>query len=448
MATVEELTDAVLDAAETDDALADAAVPTRARAAAGLLRLALDRGQAADQARPFGSRPRVGTSATAAATPLSSRRRGGRLALLAEHPALLDVAEALGRTADHLLADVEQSAEPLVPSLRAGARLQDVVTRVGGDTAARPALIDGARLIRLAAAMSRRAAVSGSQELHDRDLPQVVALRIALSGIDGTQPITPREVRDRVRARFPCVAALPERPRLDQLISDAGLDLLYDDTAQAFRAATRAGDTTGLESRMPTAAAPAAVTAGFGDHLGQRLAESTRARSFLALGVSARTPDQFDKTIDRLRSRHGAQVFDITQALVDALRAQAAAAGVPWDAVRAADAAQTGTREAQGLAALVRRTLPEVSAAIETALAAATGPLLLTDASPLARYDALSLLSRWSDLSSPRPQAIWLVVPQLMGNHGPVVDGRPVPLAAPGQFVRFDAEALTERAPT
>jgi hypothetical protein len=30
----------------------------------------------------------------------------------------------------------------------------------------------------------------------------------------------------------------------------------------------------------------------------------------------------------------------------------------------------------------------------------------------------------------------------MINNYGPLVDGRPLPLAAPGQFVRLDAEWL------
>jgi hypothetical protein len=32
---------------------------------------------------------------------------------------------------------------------------------------------------------------------------------------------------------------------------------------------------------------------------------------------------------------------------------------------------------------------------------------------------------------------VWLLVPQMMGSLGPVLDGRPLPLAAPGQFLRL-----------
>ena len=94
------------------------------------------------------------------------------------------------------------------------------------------------------------------------------------------------------------------------------------------------------------------------------------------------------------------------------MRTQAAAVGLPWDMVQAADAARTGSRDAAGLAALVQRSLPAVDAAIETAAAGATEgtrPVLLTEIAPLARYGHLTTLSRWADLAARRPQAIWVL---------------------------------------
>jgi len=45
---------------------------------------------------------------------------------------------------------------------------------------------------------------------------------------------------------------------------------------------------------------------------------------------------------------------------------------------------------------------------------------------------------------------VWLVVPQLAANHGPVIDGQPVPLATPTQFTTLDSawvDALPSAAP-
>jgi hypothetical protein len=248
-----------------------------------------------------------------------------------------------------------------------------------------------------------------------------------------------------VRARFPALPTLPDRPRLDQLINDARLGLVYDEGQHGYRWPTRPADTKDLVSRQATVTASAAPQLVSGGRSGHRLAESSATRSFLALGVDA---DRTDRAVEALTSRFGAMAVDVTQVLVDAMRAQAAEVGLPWELVRAADAAPQGSRDATGLAALVQRSLPAIEAAIGTAVSAApegTRPVLLTEVAPLARYGHLAILSQWTDLAARRPQAIWVLVPQLSGSQGAIVDRRPLPLAAPGQFFRLDAGWIDSR---
>ncbi|MGH3192970.1 MAG: hypothetical protein ACRDOL_38090, partial [Streptosporangiaceae bacterium] len=416
------------------DTTAEAAPP--ARIGAGLLRLALDRAQALSRA-------------DAGDEQVSMRRRGGRIALLAADPALLDPAEALGRTADDLVAQARSAGDPLVPAGRAAQRLREDWARAmaslpspaGLGTAA---LGDG-RLLRLAAALATGAVLSGSNELYHRDLSVNDALALALKGAGGTQAVTAHEIRDRVRARFPALPPLPDRPRLDQLLAEAGLGLVYDDAEHGYRWPTRAADTKGLASRQATVTAPEGPQLVTGGRSGHRLAESAATRSFLALGVDA---DRTDRAVEALAGRFGAAVVDVTQVLIDTMRAQAAEVGLPWDLVQAADAAPAGSRDAAGLAALVQRSLAAVEETIAAAVSGVpegTRPVVLTEVAPLARYGHLAMLSRWTDLAARRPQAIWAIVPQLPGSRGAIIDKRPLPLAAPGQFFRLDAEWIDAR---
>lgn len=425
VATISELADAVLAAlAPAGDTTNE---PPPLRVATGLLRVALDRNLALSQADED-------------AAALSVRRRGGRIILLASDPALLDPAEAVGRMADHLVAHAASAGEPLVPAQRAAPRLQGTWTRATDGQEGSQQVPGADRLLRLAGALARDAALSGSLELHSRDLPVAVALRLALSGAASMQQLAPQEIRDRFRARFPALPLLPDLPRLEQLISDAGLDLRYDPSIRGFRHPTRSTDTTRLSSRPATIIRPAAPELVTGGREGHRLAESAAARSFLALGVDG---SRLDRAADALARRFGAVVLDVTQLLVDAMRGEAAAAGLPWDMVRAADAAAPGSREAAGLTVLVQRSLAAIDAAIDDACAAAaegTRPVLLTEVAPLARYGHLAMLAPRADLATRRRQAIWLLVPQLPGNQGAVIDGRPLPLAAPGQFFRLESD--------
>lgn len=426
VATVDELSAAMLAALPPAHPTSD--VPP-ARIAAGLLRLALDRAHALDRAE-------------AGDHPLTTRRRAGRIAMLATEPALLDAAEALGRAAEELVAQAVNAQEAVVPPRRSTPFLRDVLNRALGQAMPEPALGEAGRLLRLAAGLSQRAALSGADELHDRDLAQTTALAVALKGVGGAQPVTAQEIRDRVRARFPSLAPLPDRPRLDQLVDQSGLALVYDEGQRVFRGPARSAETTGLESRVVTRFVPAGPTLVAGGHIGHRLTESASSRSFLALGVDA---IRWDRAVQVLLTQFAAHLLDLTAVLVGAMRASAAEVGLPWERVRAADAAAPGSRDAAGLAVLVQRALPQVDDAIEVACSGApegTRPVLLVEASPLAQYGHLNLLSRWADLASPRAQAVWLLVPQLLGSRGAVIDGRPLPLAAPGQYLRLDADWL------
>ncbi|HEV2377801.1 MAG TPA: BREX system serine/threonine kinase PglW [Streptosporangiaceae bacterium] len=430
VATVDELVGAVLAAMPPVESVMGSVPPSRL--AAGLLRLALDRAQALIRADADEDR-------------IVTRRRDGRIALLATDAALLDPAEAIGRAADQLVTQAQAFGEQLVPATRAVPRLRETWARACTSEVTAATALDDARLLRLAAALARDTALSGSNELYHRDLPATEALALALQGVGGSQAVTAQEVRDRVRARFPALPPLPDRPRLDQFVNDAGLALVHDDFLHAYRSPTRVADTSGLGSRQATVTASSGPPLVAGGRVGHRLSESAASCSFLALGVDA---GKMDRAVAALTDRCHALVVDVTGVLIEAMRAQAAEVGLPWDMVRAADAAPQGSRDAAGLAALVQRSLPAVEAAIDTAATGAPSgirPVLLTELAPLARYGHLTMLSRWADLAAPRPQAIWALVPQLSGTRGAMVDKRPLPLAAPGQFFRLDNEWIDAR---
>lgn len=412
VATVAELTTTVLGALAPEDHPDE-------RLGRGLLRFALERRRAMNRAD--GSQQ-----------PVWVRRRGGVVMLLAEDQALFDVAESLAAEADRLVT-AGDPARAVVPAHRARARLEVAVP--AGVTVPDP-LAQAQRRVMLAAAASTHAAASGAGELHHRDLEPVAALELTFAGFGG-QNLAPDEIRERVRVRFPAVPELPRRPALDALVTEAGLGLTFDDRTRVYRPTTAATGTSGLESRQPTSHGAMTSPVGSTGALGARLEASIASRSFLALGVVAHRVPRF---VDAAQARYGATVVDVTGVLLDALRTASAAAGLPWELVRAADAEDESSRGRRGLYELVRRSWPEVEGAVEQALSGgdAGAPVVLTDAAPLARYDNMGMLTRWTDLAAPRRRAVWLVVPQLGGSHGPVVDGRPVPLAAPNQFVALD----------
>nr|WP_246300095.1 BREX system serine/threonine kinase PglW [Actinopolyspora biskrensis] len=440
VATVQTLTSEVLAALPE---LPQESAKQGERAAAGLLRLALDRYNEHEIAET--------------AEPLAKRRHGGRLALLAKEPVLLDAAEAAAQRAGELVTQATASGDFLVSQQRAAREIRTRFTRAfaagSTDAEANPPAITDLRLVRLAAQTSRGAALSARGELHAADLPAATAVRLALAGLAETAELSPAELTARVRARFPQLGALPERPELDAVVDRSGVGLRFDDGAYRSPHAARSA-TTGLPSRVGTSVpAPSEATLSRGDYLGATLAESISARSFLALGVAVRRSDEADRAAHVLALRYGGTVLDVTGMLVDEMKTVAGQKGLPWDLVRGADAAQEGSRDAQGLHALLNKAFPAVGERLDAEVfsegRAGAGPLILTELSPLARYGQLKMVARWSELAARRSRAVWVVLPQLSWMRGALVDSKPVQLGSNGQFVELDADWLaTQEAET
>lgn len=428
LATVDELTETLL------SEMAPRGVPAHAehdevRLVQGVFRAVLDRQRAL-------ARADVGIE------PLHTRRRDGRMSLVATHPELLEAAELLGREADRMVETATGADhEDVVPVGLTHERLTEAL----GDINTPEHLTDPIRLARLAAGVSTRARASGVGELHHRDLPIASAVSHALRGVGAHHGLSPRAVKERVAARFPNLTTLPDRPELDQVIATAGVGLVYDTRQGAYRPIDAAGDTTGLQTRQDTRIVVDVAPVSASGVAGQRLRDSRARHSFLALGIPGH---RLERATRVLTQEFGARPLDLTDVLLDALREQAVVAGMQWSTVQAADAAAGGTRPAQGLAALVTRALPTVTTAIEQVMSTDSGvdqPVLLTGAGTLARYGHLDVLAPWADLTRPRTQALWLEVPQLRADRGATIDGHPVHLNSPGQFVILDSEWLGAR---
>ena len=135
-----------------------------------------------------------------------------------------------------------------------------------------------------------------------------------------------------------------------------------------------------------------------------------------------------DRAVDALTSRFGAKVVDVTQVLIDAMKAQAAEFGLDWGFVQAADAAPEGTRDADGLECSSneacrpsRRRSPRRLSEVPDG----TRPVLLTDVAPLARYGHLNILGPWADLATAARRPSGCSSRNSPGTHGALVDRRP-----------------------
>lgn len=424
-ATIEELASAIL--AETT--VESQRTGENQRIARGLLRIVADRRRALKRAE-------------ADDAPLELRRRDGNVVVIATDPLLLDLAERLGREADTLLS--QSTVQPaIVPAERVHQRLSALLDAADiGD----PLLRDRARLAALAAGLSRNAAASGNGELHHRNLSQVDALKLALGSVAGPQRLSAREITDRVSVRFPAVQPLPTSGKLGELLREAGLDLVHDPESGTYGAPTVLDRSSQGSSRLATGTHVSGLVLG-GLTPEERLRESVAQRSFLALGVRA---DRCESLVFRLGSEFGAQIIDVTNLLMDELLRLSHQEGFPsWEALVKADAQPENDRATRGVAAAVNRAIPVVESAIAEAAAGIPGqdprPVLIVEASPLARYGRAEIIRHWSDLATRRGQAVWVILPQVGANQGPLLDGISVQ-TSPNQYLRVDTAWIDKQA--
>ena len=419
VATIDGLTEAVIASVE----IAHTAVPDELRRAQGLLRLAIERLRIVAKGDEEGR--------------VEVRRREGRVVLVATDPALFDRAERLGDELSTLYAAASQGGHD---ALLSAPRVERTLAAIHSD-------IPLARRAALAVAAAPTLELSAAGEVHHRDLPASVALAATLRGMGAGQRLKADEIRGRVRSRFPALAPLPQRPRLDELVDEAHVGLHFDMRVQAYVTTAAAPDTTGLVPRSATrlASLPADPHSIEVQRFARVLAASARERSFLALSVG---PDVRPSRLQSvLVADHNAEILDVTAELIAAMKSVTAQTGPSWTVVQAADAAEVGSRAHRGLTAVVDRAMPVLLSTLRARVRAGGGPLVLVDAGPLARYGHLAALTEVTDLSSARARAVWLVVPSSTADRGgSMLDGVALPLSAPAQFVSVERRWVDARA--
>src|SRR5699024_12114194 len=72
-------------------------------------------------------------------------------------------------------------------------------------------------------------------------------------------------------------------------------------------------------------------------------------------------------------------------------------------------------------------------------------PLRLPHAGPPTGHGHLMRVAQWTGLTRPRHQAVWLVVPHIGRSHGRRLDGEPLALNSPSQFLTLDSEWIDTR---
>ena len=387
------------------------------------------------------------------------RRRGARVVVALDGPAdrpdaadgaaLAAYALALGEVADR----VTTGLDDVVPQDRA----RDVLRAVDAPDAV--GLTDG-RLIRLAAAASQATGASSALELYPASLSPARALRLARAGLAAADDLTVDDVRDRVRSRFPLVT-VPDRPALDEALRQADVAVTWhepegDEPGAFRRRSTAVGDLTAMTSlveRQPTdvvrrqrpstaPTSPVDPTVTIALEIEGRLERSLAHGGFLALRVSTTQGPALRRELARFTAEpHGVVPVDLEAWFLTELRAAAEARRIGWEKLVAADLAAEGSTDHTNLRILTAAAAEQV----EQRVLAAGARVVAWNAGVLARYDQMGVVDRLRDRAGRADaalQTLWLVVYGSTAEAKPAIDGQPVPVLGPSEWVDIEGPWL------
>jgi|HubBroStandDraft_1064217.scaffolds.fasta_scaffold00063_36 serine/threonine protein kinase len=347
--------------------------------------------------------------------------------LIADRAERAEFGRRLGRTADALVRE-----DPL-PGL---ARVEEELGLVPV-----PEGIEGlppARLLRLAAAASEQAVLSARLELYPRGMAPLAALRLSLGALAGVDALKEKDLRERVRGRFPEAGDLPGRPELDALLAEAGAERDWQPTGEAgpayySREFSTAGTGSLTSLRHPTFAPPPETTPDVLDAraLEEKIAHAANTGSFLALTVE---PRRVRDAETELLHRYPRESLSLERLMLRALRAEAEARRVQWPKALAADAAARDSADFRNLLRLAGR----AAQSLRDQVLALRGPALLTRPGLLARYELMALLEELAQASGSEggPPGLWLLVPQASEGR-PQIDGAVLPVISGANWARL-----------
>jgi hypothetical protein len=273
-------------------------------------------------------------------------------------------------------------------------------------------------------------------EVYPRGMDAARAVRLAAGALLGTADLSPEDVQQRVTSRYPDAAPVPPRPELERLLDDAGTRLRWDPAAADGRGAFRQerADRITLGSTAPvlrgtstTLPAPS-IDLDEGLLFDQRLQRALQQQSSLLLFTEL---EHYLDVRRRLCARFNARCIDLDSALLDALRLECKSRNVQWQNVLTADEQGPSAPNWIKLQQLVAAALNRVRAD----LLATPGLLLLANVGLLGRYQRLDFLSQLLESvpsHSPRPDALWILVPSDRQKLLPTLHGEAVPIPPTG----------------
>lgn len=339
--------------------------------------------------------------------------------LLTVIPAAFAFAGKLARKADAM---VEASAGPLAP-LSAETQLLEVAAPEG-------LVLEGARLVKLAAELSKRSALSSRGELYPRGMSAGLALKAAAGVFLATSVISVSDLKRRVQLRYPEAAELPGRPDLDELLNEASIPLAWnEDEGRYVRLDRGSADVTGSSSfySLSSEGAHGQTLSLAARHFEDKLDRSWKKGGFLVLPVSWKYSRDAERTLRKRRK--DLKAWNMDRALIAAMREFCTQRKVSWQVVLDADAGPHHEHWARLL-----KVFEAGLAQVRESLLRGDEPLLLTNAGLLARYGGMALLEQLRDhIGTPGyRKSVWLLLPSVNPASRPTLCGQPIPLLSAG----------------
>ena len=372
-------------------------------------------------------------------------RTDGRI-FIAFTPDLKEFAERLGDAADELAA-----AEPIPSPSTVVAALRAVQIPELPENVIAP---NDNRLCQLAVAASDHAALSSRREIYPIGLEPERSLALAQNALFGGV-LTVDEIKDRVAARYPQAAPLPDRPQLDALMASLGLDLKWNAAAADGRGAyefpgseiTSLYTSDSISTRLRTRVAPArpgeiSPDVAEARALEAKLKHAAKNGAFLALSVP---PGRLKQAQEELSRRFQVETCDVDALFLLVMKKQAEQGGADWQVILKADAAPHDSIEWKNLNVLIDRCVPTV----KEALRSKDKTKLLVNPGLLARYDRMEILAELGGEVGRKNgiHGLWVLLPAGDRNPLPTINQKPIPLitANTGQYSRINEAWLANK---
>lgn len=347
-------------------------------------------------------------------------------------------AERLGQAADEMALQ-----EPLLSPARTIERFRKIAAPEGG-----PSILHDNDLLRLAVSASSGAALSGKLEIYPKKMPGIRMLRLAQGALGGCRRLLVHELKNRVEGRYPEGEPLPDRPELDRLLDEAGLDLRWDPKAREKGAyvpsrselsISTTGSTFGTagDGGIPYATTEEA-DAQFFDN---RLKKAGDQGAFLVLSAPQRNILEAEAA---LMNRFSLERIQFDELFIPILRQEAEKKRIKWEVVLRADRADKESRDWKNLQRLVSLCMPEV----EKQVSLCHKTVLLTGIGLLARYNQLELIEKLRDKTAVTGgdlDGLWILVSESGQSPLPTVDGKPIPVLTSSQHAQVPKMWIREQ---